>query len=612
MFQEKREREEDRERGREAKKRRVSTAGIPSEQRRWDSLARLLAPGSMCVCVTEIDNRAAVDSEDVEEKSLAKREKEEKEERKEGEKRELFITTNELRTLSQSNKSPFETEHAKYMRYVLHYFLKLPEKSKSGKNTDKDNPRLNCLREIIYQVFVSHNNAIKQAGSAANDPIVLDDNPVTAADCFDAIVETLLNDPEGHLTKENIGVEHFTEEEQTFWNNTNNQSFGNLSSKDKNERFRLKGKKNHIEKGYDIAWRFARDFKKVEEVFKKNTFDECTILAVGENGEHAEIRKIGFLLETGRLKLSKEGGATQSPIYMGLSKLCCPKCDTAVETVNQVALNNDINLSSITTTGDTDEDEEKTAQWGGTLNTRGWHGVNKSAKSTAASSGSQRNIPAYLDKQAYLTDTARRYTFTIEESGYVNEPPLIPTGTGTEKQAKEKTIQKHYKLRSTVKLTSKVSTALNEAYQAKSEESKSIGQQGQKQQKKRTDEDRGKPGIGALFATTISSLTASLSSSDAPMSGEGGGVSHPLTGQPSVDRMRHPDSEEDTGESGEEQEAVSTKSEAAPKKGGNIFDILAMVEAVPQQDSNQAEKEDSDPKEPSIAALPSPGGSQEE
>ena len=128
-------------------------------------------------------------------------------------------------------------------------------------------------------------------------------------------------------------IPNFSPAEQALWNKYENKGVGTPSREEKKQLEELYNRKKNIDAAYHILWKPVRDFKKCKAFFREQGINTCKILAIGEDGEHAEIRMLGYLIETGKLQRGKSK-------YIGLSKLCCARCIGSVGVINKAFSNN--------------------------------------------------------------------------------------------------------------------------------------------------------------------------------------------------------------------------------------------------------------------------------
>ena len=93
-----------------------------------------------------------------------------------------------------------------------------------------------------------------------------------------------------------------------------------------------------------IVNRLSRDIRKIIEEIRKNTElgilikeKKFEILKIGKASEHAELKILThilpLLMETDKNKFT--------PIYIGISKLCCTKCEIIIQAINETLLSSE-------------------------------------------------------------------------------------------------------------------------------------------------------------------------------------------------------------------------------------------------------------------------------
>lgn len=82
-----------------------------------------------------------------------------------------------------------------------------------------------------------------------------------------------------------------------------------------------------IMRAFFIISDLARDFRKVKDFFSKENFS-FDILNFGEQNVHAELRMIDYLLKNQGINFINDTH------YIGISKLCCAKCELVIKTMN--------------------------------------------------------------------------------------------------------------------------------------------------------------------------------------------------------------------------------------------------------------------------------------
>lgn len=261
---------------------------LPKE-RRHDSIARLLEGNSICVAVYITDDN------------------------------ELLVTSNLLQ-----EDSSLEKVEDKYMADILTYFLGYS----SGANPKSDNLVFNICQKQINRF----NGAIRRGGGDAVSAIIHLDDEIIRQIAMD-LYHSRHSKP--HIINHNIVVQkYFSRTEQVLWDKYNgSKDIYPANSEERKQLEALYNKKKNIDAAYHVLWRPVRDFKKCKVFFREQKINTCKILAVGGKGEHAEIRMLGYLIETGKLQQNQ-------PKYIGLSKLCCARCIGSVSVVNETFSNN--------------------------------------------------------------------------------------------------------------------------------------------------------------------------------------------------------------------------------------------------------------------------------
>lgn len=87
--------------------------------------------------------------------------------------------------------------------------------------------------------------------------------------------------------------------------------------------------RHKILSAYSILDRTAHDFKKIEKEFIDKGF-RYKILAEADEGRHAEMKMIDYLLEN----VFYEGNIGLPKTYISISKLCCADCQSSIKALN--------------------------------------------------------------------------------------------------------------------------------------------------------------------------------------------------------------------------------------------------------------------------------------
>ena len=276
---------------------------VSQKNRRLDSLARLLEGESTCVAVCFIDNT-------------------------------VFITCNELKDIKKGEG--FSNKHATLMQNLLNHLLKyavtdsLSDKLTLEKNNDEGKKAEIHLLTALGNASINAKKIMKDGWNFGFSPNIIENSLI------EKIVESLLQDKtqiNWMLQGQEVAEQHLSEDDKTFWNNIKTTTRKEFSPENRKKTLMIKDKLDTINLCYKLCWRLIRDYKKVKKFFKNNTITTFNLLSIGEDNEHAEMRMIGYLLETGKISLSD---FTISPIYIGISKLCCAHCACAIHTVNEV------------------------------------------------------------------------------------------------------------------------------------------------------------------------------------------------------------------------------------------------------------------------------------
>lgn len=118
------------------------------------------------------------------------------------------------------------------------------------------------------------------------------------------------------------------EENKTMEHQKLNQTF---SLEDYQKFRKLDDTITQIRNAYNEIWQVISDYRKCKRLFKvfeEQGINSCKLLAIGEQGEHAEMRLAGYLLEMYELN-------PNNPMYIGISKLPCADCDIGFYTINE-------------------------------------------------------------------------------------------------------------------------------------------------------------------------------------------------------------------------------------------------------------------------------------
>lgn len=278
---------------------------VIGDERRIDSLARLLEGIGVCIADCLIE-------------------------------KELFISGNVLKDIERGEG--FASAHAKLVIEILQHLLtcsKLDSIDEHSSNERQEQHRKDI--ELLVRICRTSINAARASSNFSDPRIQIND-------------ETLRN-VITNLTKDKTqrswvtqGLDYFAnslhQNEQEAWHRVKDRDANELTPVELKEAEKLKHKINQIQLTYEFIWRLVRDYKKVKHFFQKNRIEVCNLLSIGKKGEHAEVRLLGYLLETGKIAPPKESASgdtdTNPFLYLGLSKLCCAHCISAIHTINEV------------------------------------------------------------------------------------------------------------------------------------------------------------------------------------------------------------------------------------------------------------------------------------
>lgn len=261
------------------------------EERRLDSLARLLEGESTCVAVCYIDN-------------------------------EILVTSNKLKTPATGKFST--STDALLMQEILQYFINRTSSQSKVHDVKED---YSLLIRVCKQRIKVINNSLQ--GDPYDQAIRIDEKTLQCAIEFLYQEESQKN----YMTKKEESIAAcLSIEDNRFMESVKGKSMSKISKDEKDRAESLNKKILQIEKTYEDIWWLVRDYKKSKKYFKDSQVKSCKILAVGAENEHAEMRIIGYLLETGTLLKAMN----DQSIYIGISKLCCTHCSVAIYAINHV------------------------------------------------------------------------------------------------------------------------------------------------------------------------------------------------------------------------------------------------------------------------------------
>lgn len=267
---------------------------LPPHHRRLDSLARLIEGENICTAACRIGN-------------------------------EILITSNKAHALK--NKFP-DHKDVKYIQKILSHF-------KTAQSKESDINILSEIATIKISSLMKKNVDVKQS-------LQIDSS------AFKKIAEYLYGLKTGMewLKKDSLAfyAKFLSEEDKQNWAEKNEKK---LTAPDKLALIKIKNKITGIQFVVEQVWRLVRDFKKMKMYFDENNDVSFKILAIGKENEHAEVRMIGYLLETGVLSNPQQADTPQATVFIGLSKLCCSDCARLINTVNQAFIKQSGSLNAL-------------------------------------------------------------------------------------------------------------------------------------------------------------------------------------------------------------------------------------------------------------------------
>ncbi len=248
------------------------------ENRRLDSFALLFEANMTCAAVSIIDNV-------------------------------LYVATNSTHATCKVD----DQLGIQFLQKILNYFSKLQRSGQTDSGME-----LHLLKYIFVSTW--------QSTYKASNPL--------SSNISEESLDKIIN----YLIKNKASV----------WRSKNLEFFVDFLNSSKAEIYRIgrteKNKKEYdiisdelvdIQKVFSFISPFVRHFKKVKSLLqnKDSKISDFRILAVGKTGDHAEIRLIGYLLDSGIIKklISLK---TKVKLYIGISKLCCCYCIKTVEVMN--------------------------------------------------------------------------------------------------------------------------------------------------------------------------------------------------------------------------------------------------------------------------------------
>lgn len=280
------------------------------EARRLDSLARLFEANMTCAAVCIID-------------------------------RTVYITTNDIYAVSTKTSRQMDNIGLRYLEKTTKHFL-----SKAFRNHE------GFTSEDIDIITTNYKGKLATLYKGQQGSPKLSDEEIKR------VVEHLLN--QNSTTK-------FMDDTTSLSFFTQFQDLATQSSK-QSDIFR---KNIDVQKTFSGIWRDVRDYKKFKKkvINQELEIDKYCILAIGQKDEHAEMRLLGFLLNQDKMLSPSENSSKlilENQIYLGISKLCCPYCNTTLNLFNKILVSANetevtasLNVSVIVPEiGDDDEDDE--------------------------------------------------------------------------------------------------------------------------------------------------------------------------------------------------------------------------------------------------------------
>ncbi len=263
-----------------------SAPRLKPNERRLDSLARLLESDMVCAAVCQLDDT-------------------------------IYITTNDL--FARATQYPSGKKIDFLMAWMSHLFSK---DFLSG----EDNVKIPA--DSIDLILQNYNGKLSGLVKTA-----LKMKPSITEDCVRKIIAELLSVNETHEWMDKSDLAYF----EQFLLDTHEMDIQEedlVQKKQIAQKARQREMLNDIQKVFELIWRDVRDYRKYRQWAIEHVEDirNYSILSIGKEGEHAEIRMIGFLLNQANLFIVEdENLKLSSPLYVGISKLCCPFCIRFIE-----------------------------------------------------------------------------------------------------------------------------------------------------------------------------------------------------------------------------------------------------------------------------------------
>lgn len=342
-----------------------------------DSLARLLESDMVCAAVCQLGDT-------------------------------IYITTNEL--FARSTQYPAGKKIDFLKAWMSHLFSK---DFLSGENNIKI--PADCIELILQNYNGKLSGLVKTA---------LKMKPSISDDSVRKIIAELLSVSETHEWMDKNDLYYF-EQFITDAHEMEIQDEDLLQKKQLTKKARHREMVNDIQKVFELIWRDVRDYRKYRQWAIEHAEDirNYSILAIGKEGEHAEIKMIGFLLNQENLfAVEDETLKLSSPLYVGISKLCCPFCIRFIDEFSRLTKGKKDNELKTLYRHSSEAGEDEAAplsqnpnamqeaeammdEWlanvGATLKVRGKHSI----------APSQWTIPAY----AHYVHTLQEYGISREE-----------------------------------------------------------------------------------------------------------------------------------------------------------------------------------------------------
>ena len=275
-------------------------------ERSLESLARIVEFGFTCSAVFMVNNNLYVTTNDsVFSKNAAKRE-------------DVALISKFINHLMKTKKTPLKN-------------LLQNNNNNNNNNNENNSKEIGFKKEAIELLLKSYK---KKKSAAVKSGVITVEATIEDKE-VEKVIDKLLEDDQYWDFKD----EYFLKFESVF----------SLASKSKDKRKVARKKHNRITILRQLCtdlWRDIHDYRNVCESFNKgdlNSIQGSYILLVEDEGVHAEMRSISYLLRLDDLFLIAEDSQDKEKnklkmkknIYIGISKLCCKDCHETITKLNK-------------------------------------------------------------------------------------------------------------------------------------------------------------------------------------------------------------------------------------------------------------------------------------